>query len=117
MLLIIPLLLTSCARLILGNEIVNEMSSISKDMRQLLTDNNGLLFVAGKFASKNKRWPKDADELKKFWSDPRNITDQSAYRNLRLINLKNGGLKMTWEDKNGGTSSLELGRISKVTQQ
>ena len=117
--LIIPVLclttlfFTGCARLILGNEAVNEMSGAVREMQELQSDHNGLLFVTGKFASKHKRWPKNPEELRRFWSNPKNVTDQSAYRNLRFEEEGGGGLRMKWDGVKGSGSSISLPPIKK----
>jgi len=111
------LFLSGCARLFLGNEIVNEMTAAAKDMRRdveaVATDTHGLLFVALKFAEKNGRWPKDEEELKRFWSNPANLTDRSACSNLKVKSTAEGGMELTWMDTEGSEKSISMGRVTK----
>lgn len=111
------LLLSSCARLLLGNEIVNDMKAAAKDIRHdvsaVATDTNGLLYVALKFAEKNGRWPKNEGELKKFWSNPANLTDRSAYSDLKVVPTEEGGMELSWKGKEGGTKTISMGRVEK----
>jgi len=110
-------LMSGCARLLLGNEIVNDMKDAAKDIWHdagaVATDTNGLLYVTLKFAEKYGRWPKDEKELKRFWSNPANLTDRSAYSDLKVTSTEEGGMELTWMDTEGSEKSISMGRVTK----